>query len=154
MSGAVFSPSYEMESSPCWMAMLYDDIDSECGGNPRASADMVSPLASFYRDELDRALSEQSFGLLGYEISGQCSAQEAAAVVTLLEGTSIRVHLNIRGYQVRSIVLRMVIVALNKCLKIDGGQVCETIEAVLQSASQMYVQKLKDKLITKLQSLQ
>lgn len=61
---------------------------------------MASSTPSFYHNELNRALSEQSFGLTRYDVARQHSPHEATAVVTLLEGTNIRVSLNIRGYQV------------------------------------------------------
>ncbi|KAG8214561.1 hypothetical protein J3R82DRAFT_9624 [Butyriboletus roseoflavus] len=63
---------------------------------------MASLSSSFYHNELTRALSEQAFGLTRYEITGRYSAHEATALVTLLEGTNIRVSLNTRGYRVNS----------------------------------------------------
>lgn len=60
----------------------------------------MTSSSSFYHSELSRALSEQSFGLTRYEVARQLSAHEATAVVTLLEGTDIRVSLDIRGYRV------------------------------------------------------
>ncbi|KAI9573632.1 hypothetical protein HD554DRAFT_2167201 [Boletus coccyginus] len=97
---------------------------------------MTSPTPSFYHNELSRALSEQSFGLTRYDVARQHSPHEATAVVTLLEGTNIRVSLNMRGYQ------------------LDGEQTHESIEELLQSVSPMYVRKREDAIITRLQRLQ
>ncbi|KAF8555721.1 hypothetical protein OG21DRAFT_1507349 [Imleria badia] len=97
---------------------------------------MPSSSSSFYHNELSHALSEQSFGLTRYEVARQFSAHEATAVVTLLEGTNIRVSLNIRGY------------------RLDDGQTYESIEELLQSVSPMYVRKREDIIVTKLQGLQ
>ncbi|KIJ64631.1 hypothetical protein HYDPIDRAFT_28567 [Hydnomerulius pinastri MD-312] len=92
--------------------------------------------SSFYYDELRRALSEQSFGLARYDVARQFTPHEASACVTLLEGTTLRVSLNARGYQV------------------DSGQIFESIEDLLQSISAMYEQKRRDTLFAKLQGLQ
>ncbi|KAF9241201.1 hypothetical protein BU15DRAFT_45291 [Melanogaster broomeanus] len=97
---------------------------------------MSSSPSSFYYNELRRALSEQSFGLTRYEVTRQDTPHEATAFVTLLEGTALRVSLNTRGYQ------------------IDGGQIYESIDELLQSVSPMFMQKRKDVLLAKLQSLQ
>jgi len=97
---------------------------------------MPSSSSSFYYNELSRALSEQSFGLSRYEVARQQSPHEATAVVTLLEGTSISVSLDMRGY------------------RLDGGQTQESIEELLQSVSPIYVQKRHDMIITRLQGLQ
>lgn len=105
-------------SVPCWMTRLYNRIspnDSGCRRrNLQPTADMTSSSSSFYHNELSCALSEQSFGLTRYEITRQYSAHEATAVVTLLEGTNIRVYLYIRGYRVNiSSVCDVVITDLN-----------------------------------------
>ncbi|KAH0832027.1 hypothetical protein J3R83DRAFT_12932 [Lanmaoa asiatica] len=81
---------------------------------------MPSSSSSFYHNELSRALSEQSFGLTRYEVTRLYSAHEATAVVTILEGNTIRVSLNVRGYQVnlhQFITVMRVIVDLNLCFK-------------------------------------
>jgi len=97
---------------------------------------MPSSPSSFYYNELNRTLSEQSFGLAGYEVARQQSAHEATATVTLLEGSSVNVSLNVRGY------------------RLDGGQTYESIEELLQSISPMYLQKRQDAIISRLQGLQ
>jgi len=97
---------------------------------------MASPSSSFYYNELSHSLSEQSFGLSRYEVARQYSPHEATAVVTLLEGTTIGVSLNMRGYQ------------------LDGGQTHESIEELLQSVSPTYARKREDMIIARLQGLQ
>ena len=54
---------------------------------------------TFTKSELERALSEQSFGISAYEIV-TCTELEASAVVTLLEGKTVSVSLTPRGYTV------------------------------------------------------
>lgn len=116
---------------------------------------MPSPSSSFYYDELSRALSEQSFGLSRYEVARQHSPHEATAIVTLLEGTSISLSLNMRGYRVILHHSTTVVIAdLNPCFKLDGGQTHESIQELLQSVSPMYVRKREDTIITRLQGLQ
>lgn len=70
-----FSPSFEMTSSPT----------------------QTSP--SFFKDEFERALSEQAFGISKYEITSS-SALDASATIELLEKSKLEVNLSIRGYQV------------------------------------------------------
>ena len=63
---------------------------------------MSSPQShptTFTRSELDRALSEQSFGITSYEITDSTEL-EASARVVLLEGNVIIISLTSRGYQV------------------------------------------------------
>jgi len=128
-------------AGPCsWMARLYNRISpkgSEQSTRDRqAVSNMPSSPSSFYYNELNRTLSEQSFGLAGYEVARQQSAHEATATVTLLEGSSVNVSLNVRGY------------------RLDGGQTYESIEELLQSISPMYLQKRQDAIISRLQGLQ
>ena len=54
---------------------------------------------SFPTGELERALSEQSFGIASYEITER-SALEATARVVLLEGEVVSISLTSRGYTV------------------------------------------------------
>jgi len=56
--------------------------------------------SSFYHTELNKALSEQAFGIARFDIQSS-SSHEATASVALLEGKTIRITLNARGYQVR-----------------------------------------------------
>lgn len=145
-------------TAPCWMTRLYNRIstnDSKWRRNPQVTANMVSSSSSFYHNELSRALSEQSFGLTQYEVTRQYSAHQATALVTLLEGTNIRVTLNTRGYQVNLHHLKTDMIAdWTLFQKLDGGQTYESIEELLQSISPMYVQKREETIITKLQGLQ
>lgn len=55
---------------------------------------------SFAQTELERALSEQTFGIEGYKILGNDVLESTAEVVTL-EGAKITLTLSTRGYQVR-----------------------------------------------------
>lgn len=146
-------------SVPCWMTKLYNRISPkhlEWRHSPQATANMASSSSSsFYHNELSRALSEQSFGLTRYEVARQYSAHEATALVTLLEGTNIRVSLDIRGYRVNLHRSAAGMIADRICVsKLDGGQTYESIEEFLQSISPMYVQKREDTIIIKLQGLQ
>ena len=139
------------------MTRLYNRISpQEWSRNLQDTTDiMASPSSSFYYNELSRSLSEQSFGLSRYEVAGQYSPHEATAVVTLLEGTTIRVSLNMRGYQVNLHHSTTVVIAdLSLCFKLDEGQTHELIEELLQSVSPMYVRKREDMIIVKLQGLQ
>lgn len=56
--------------------------------------------------ELERALSEQSFGVKAYKIISNASDLEASAQVQLLEGHWIKLSLTTQGYQV-SVPLRV-----------------------------------------------
>ena len=54
---------------------------------------------SFFKDEFERALSEQSFGISSYELSSSTSL-DANATIELLEKTKVVINLSIRGYKV------------------------------------------------------
>ncbi|KIK95163.1 hypothetical protein PAXRUDRAFT_827280 [Paxillus rubicundulus Ve08.2h10] len=123
-------------SVPHWMSRLYNRVSKGWRPNFQATDNMTSSSSSFYYNELRRALSEQSFGLTRYDVARQYTAHEASAFVTLLEGTTLKVSLNARGY------------------RFDGGQTLESIEGLLQSVSPMYLQKRRDTLFAKLQDLQ
>ena len=58
--------------------------------------------ASFYKTELEQALSEQTFGIRGYNL-GMFTAYDARATVDLLERVQIDVILTIRGFRVRPV---------------------------------------------------
>ncbi|KAH7912554.1 hypothetical protein BJ138DRAFT_1004220 [Hygrophoropsis aurantiaca] len=96
---------------------------------------MDSSPSSFFYSELRRALSEQSFGIARFDVSRPSTPHEAIASVTLLEGSVIKISLTARGYQ------------------LDGGQVFESIEGLLQSISILYDRKRRDTLFSKLESL-
>ncbi|KAG1822842.1 uncharacterized protein BJ212DRAFT_1255734, partial [Suillus subaureus] len=96
---------------------------------------IMSP--SFYHTELSRALSEQAFGLTRFDVYGGSSPHEATASVTLLEGRTIRITLTARGYQVRI-----------ACL--DGDQIFESIEGLLQAVSAAYEGRRREALFSRL----
>ncbi|KAH7921763.1 hypothetical protein BV22DRAFT_1038248 [Leucogyrophana mollusca] len=96
--------------------------------------DSSSP-SSFFYSELRRALSEQSFGIVRFDVTRPSTPHEAVASVTLLEGNVIRVSLTTRGYH------------------LDNGQIFESIEGLLQAVSAMYDRKRRDALFSKLESL-
>lgn len=68
------------------------------------SPKIMSP--SFYFTELNKALSEQAFGLARFDVQSS-TPHEATASVTLLEGRAIRITLSARGYKVRVDYTRM-----------------------------------------------
>lgn len=70
--------------------------------NPLRQSPMTSsdPLP-FCTAELERALSEQLFGISSYSIT-LSSPLRAVASVTLLEGRTVAIQLTTRGYTVRS----------------------------------------------------
>lgn len=90
---------------------------------------------SFYHTELSRALSEQAFGLARFDVYGGSSPHEATASVTLLEGKTIRITLTARGYQ------------------LDGDQIFESIEGLLQAVSAAYEGRRREALFSRLRSL-
>ncbi|KAI6039303.1 hypothetical protein EDC04DRAFT_2895391 [Pisolithus marmoratus] len=93
-------------------------------------------MASFFHNELRRALSEQTFGIARYEVAAPVSPHEATASVTVLEGPCVSVTLTGRGYH------------------LSNGQTFEAIEDLLTSVSPRYAQARSDALFTKLQALQ
>ena len=56
-------------------------------------------MSNFYHDELQRALHEQRFGIVGSRLISHTS-RDARASVSLLEGVNIEVMLTSRGFQV------------------------------------------------------
>jgi len=58
-----------------------------------------SSSSSFCRAELQRALKEQAFGIQKFSITSS-SAQEASALVVLLEGQNLVVKLTSQGFSV------------------------------------------------------
>ncbi|KAI6030954.1 hypothetical protein F5J12DRAFT_713244 [Pisolithus orientalis] len=97
-------------------------------------------MASFFYNELRRALSEQTFGIARYEVATPVSAYEATASVTVLEGSCVSVTLTGRGYHVG--------------IGLSNGQTFETIEDLLMSISPKYAQQRSDALFAKLRGLQ
>ena len=129
---------------------------------------------TFFKDELKRALDEQTFGIEGYTL-GYATAFEASARVTLLEKIEIDIVLSIRGFQVTPIVLACILVLL-KCASdlrttqathmrtsssstvgvedslttLDAEPIFETVDALLQHLSPMYATKRAETLYAKL----
>lgn len=65
---------------------------------------VIPPSSSFWAEELQRALAEQSFGIRVYSIIATTPLR-ATASVTLHEGHSIFILLTSRGYSVRSLAV-------------------------------------------------
>jgi len=61
--------------------------------------------STFFADELQRALKEQSFGIASSYCTASTSLLQATAVITLLEGSAITVGLTARGYHVNGILI-------------------------------------------------
>ncbi|PSS34196.1 hypothetical protein PHLCEN_2v1763 [Hermanssonia centrifuga] len=78
-------------------------------------------LVPFPQSELQRSLSEESFGIKSFEFVN-VSELEATANVVLLEGNTIQISLTSRGYQSHD----------------SEGGVFETMEDLLQATSPMY----------------
>ena len=58
-----------------------------------------SSLSSFCRTELQKALKEQAFGIQTFSITSS-SAEQASALVVLLEGQRLVVQLTTEGFSV------------------------------------------------------
>ena len=67
-----------------------------------ASPRQESEPHAFVKEELSRALNEQSFGITSHEIISSTPLKAAARVV-LLEGDTILLSLSSRGFQVRTL---------------------------------------------------
>ncbi|KAF8895371.1 hypothetical protein BD779DRAFT_1668656 [Infundibulicybe gibba] len=96
---------------------------------------MPSSPSSFYTAELQRALTEQAFGIKSFQITSSTSMQ-ATASVTLLEGNTIIVNLATGGYFIES-----------------QDTIHETIEVLLQTASPSFGRKQQEQLMNKLAAL-
>jgi len=117
---------------PPWFSKLYNT------GIHRYTWKLTFPKimsTSFYHAELSRALSEQAFGLARFDVCRGSSPHEATASVTLLEGRTIRITLTARGYQ------------------LDGDQIFESIEGLLQAVSAAYEGRRREALFSRLRSL-
>lgn len=115
-----------------WMSTIYKRVSSR-RWRPSSKS---NHMASFFYNELRRALSEQTFGIARYEVATPVSAYEATASVTVLEGSCVSVTLTGRGYH------------------LSNGQTFETIEDLLMSISPKYAQQRSDALFAKLRGLQ
>ncbi|KAF8622871.1 hypothetical protein AX15_006684 [Amanita polypyramis BW_CC] len=102
---------------------------------------MSSP-STFYAEELNNALQEQSFGIHGFTIISSTSSLQCSASVTLLEGNTIRITLRDAGYSIE-----------NDEQGADQNTY-ETAEALLASASPLFRQKKHEALIKALERLQ
>ncbi|KAJ3480059.1 hypothetical protein NLI96_g8617 [Meripilus lineatus] len=103
---------------------------------------------NFTTTELERAISEQSFGISGYELlASESTEREASALVTLLEGKQINVSLTPRGFGFREI-------GPGTQDADDRDQtIFETIEDLLRSVSPLYVQAHGQALFRKLSEI-
>ncbi|KAI1794881.1 hypothetical protein LXA43DRAFT_882761 [Ganoderma leucocontextum] len=111
-----------------------------------ASPTQESEPHAFVKEELSRALNEQSFGITSYEIVSSTPLKAAASVV-LLESDTILVSLSSRGFQLHS---------LNESPTdpdLDAELVFETLEQLLQSVSLQYDAARRSALIAKLDAL-
>jgi len=121
-----------MSAPPSGFSKLYN------AGNHQYTWKLTLPKImspSFYHTELSKALSEQAFGLARFEVYRGSSPHEATASVTLLEGRTVRITLTARGYQ------------------LDGDQIFESIEGLLQAVSAAYEGKRREALFSRLRSL-
>ncbi|KAL5501555.1 hypothetical protein ACEPAH_8815 [Sanghuangporus vaninii] len=105
---------------------------------PSTSASPSSGSPSFFRTELEHALSEQSFGIAGYAMQS-ATAHDASAAVTLLERVQIIITLTIRGYRVAE-----------GLVPANENPEFEVLEALLQHYSPMYNSKRAELLVAKL----
>ncbi|KAL5482681.1 hypothetical protein ACEPAI_9275 [Sanghuangporus weigelae] len=105
---------------------------------PSTSASPSSGSSSFFRTELEHALSEQSFGIAGYSMQSATS-HDASAAVTLLERVQIIITLTIRGYQ-----------ATGDPVTTNETPEFEALEALLQHYSPIYNSKRTELLVAKL----
>ncbi|KAI9059275.1 hypothetical protein FKP32DRAFT_1596635 [Trametes sanguinea] len=109
-------------------------------------AHQQSQPSSFTREELERALAENSYGISSFEIMSS-SPLKATARVVLLEGEPVIVSLSSRGYQLHSPS------EAPMDPDHDSETVFETIEQLLQTVSQQYESAKRNALFTKLESL-
>lgn len=125
----------------------------------------------FFREELKRALDEQTFGIVSYSLAHASSFQSNARV-TLLEYVDVEVVLSIRGFQVifciftRSNVLnvclfKVISIVPRPCassvshaaqISAQGAndQVYESVEAMLQTISPLYTLRRAEALYSRL----
>lgn len=128
---------------------------------------------TFFRDELKRALEEQTFGIASYTL-GHSTAFEASARVALLEGVDVDIILSIRGFQVS--IHKRPFVPIQRVLDarstqalhtssssastsigstgstifVDSDAYFETIDTLLQQLSPLYATKRTETLFAKL----
>ncbi|KZS92894.1 hypothetical protein SISNIDRAFT_549931 [Sistotremastrum niveocremeum HHB9708] len=102
-------------------------------------------MGDFYRDEMTRALSEQSYGISAYSISTS-SRMDADAEVTILEGSKCTIHLNCNGYKL--------VAAAPAIPNTTTGVIYENMEELLQAVSPLFLKKRGELLVAKLNSRQ
>ncbi|KAI0357468.1 hypothetical protein OH77DRAFT_1422327, partial [Trametes cingulata] len=105
-----------------------------------------SEPSAFVREELERALAEQSFGISSFELMSS-SPLKAAARVVLLEGNPVVISLTSRGFQLQSPS------EAPMDPDHDSETVFETIEQLLQTVSPRYESARRGALLSKLESL-
>lgn len=85
---------------------LYHQVSIHVHSHLRFLFSWIDPMSfsssSFCRTELQRALKEQAFGIQNFSITSS-SAQQASALVVLLEGQKLVVQLTTEGFSVRKI---------------------------------------------------
>jgi len=107
---------------------------------------------NFFRDELKRALGEQTFGIASYSL-GHSTAFEASARVTLLEGVDIDIMLSIRGFQALHIIPSSPSTSIDSpssTISVDPDAYFETVDTLLQQLSPLYAAKRTETLFAKL----
>ncbi|KLO14718.1 hypothetical protein SCHPADRAFT_903005 [Schizopora paradoxa] len=107
---------------------------------------------TFFRDELKRALEEQTFGIASYTL-GHSTAFEASARVTLLEGVEVDIILSIRGFQAlhsSSSSTSTSIGSTSSTVSVDPDAYFETVDTLLQHLSPLYAAKRTETLFAKL----
>ncbi|KAI0049276.1 hypothetical protein FA95DRAFT_1489595 [Auriscalpium vulgare] len=94
---------------------------------------------NFYRTELEQALSEQVFGVARGDVI-RSTPEDAAALITLLEGPDIEVGLSSAGYTISG--------------RGDVRQAkYETLDDLLVATSPLYAAKRMEVLFAKLQEI-
>ncbi|KAL1950406.1 hypothetical protein VTO73DRAFT_5530 [Trametes versicolor] len=110
------------------------------------SSQEQSAPSSFMREELERALAEQSFAISSFEAMSS-SPLKATARVVLLEGDAVVVSLTSRGYQLHSPS------EAPMDPDHDAETIFETIEQLLQTVSPGFESAQRSALMAKLESL-
>lgn len=113
---------------------------------------MASPPYTFFRDELHRALSEQSYGISSFTLKDQTSRLFSAASVELLEGNVIEICLTAHGYGVMSICVGITL-KLTSVQIVGSEGTHETVDALLSQVSPRYREAQNQALFSKLQAL-
>ncbi|KAI0074116.1 hypothetical protein K474DRAFT_1626401 [Panus rudis PR-1116 ss-1] len=108
---------------------------------PPSTPFVAQDPSTFTASELERSLSEQSFGITSYEIISTSKA-EAEARVVLLEGETITISLTCGGYRMKE-----------SSDDKEAGGIYETLESLLSSVSKMYGEARQKTLMEKLFAL-